>query len=347
MGTADITRDQFNAAKNVVRKIAQRNVYIVDADFNEQGQISDYRLTELAYLMAQGRSVRFGTGWVITGGSNQISITAGKALVQLATSQSYILNQTSSPLNVTGWTTPSGGNRTDILYADISLPIIDVGDDPTIVNPTVGIEACVDQRLTYTLVKLQGTVGGGVPTIPTAPAGHYYVAICQIARTSGQATIADSSITNLLDLWETPNVVYMQSLIDLNASGGLTEWGPDVGDPYNIVGCLTSSGPSAGTYYKKLQFAFAKRPLSRKLIIMFQAKKAVDGMTDYVRCTVEGLTAQTFAPPSTSNTWGLATLTFDISSLANFSMYTVILELKAVATNYGTAVRKIVAFTTT
>ncbi len=250
MGNADITRDQFSAAKNVIRKIGQRDVYIVDADFNEQGQISDYRLTELAYLLAQGKNVRFGPGWAISGGSNQLSITAGKALIQLASGQSYILNQTSSPLNVTGWTTPSGGNRTDILYADISLPIIDVGDDATIVNPAVGTEACVDQRLTYTLVKLQGTVGGGTPSLPTPPAGHYYVAIAQIARTSGQATINSVDITRFLTPW-TPLqeiIFWSQTLAaTYGYNNNAVAWGATEQTAFG-----TPTPDSADTWYKKV-----------------------------------------------------------------------------------------------
>ncbi len=288
MGNADITRDQFSAAKNVIRKIGQRDVYIVDADFNEQGQVSDYRLTELAYLLAQGKNIRFGSGWAISGGSNQISITAGKALIQLATGQSYILNQPTSPLNVTGWTTPSGGNRTDILYADISLPIIDVGDDATIVNPTVGLETCVDQRLTYTLVKLQGTVGGGVPTIPTPPAGHYYVAICQIARTSGQATINAIDITNLLTPWHPLQEVVIWNHAYVAPVGQNFTIIDDWDDQTKVIGLTNDSTP---TYYKKLAVPLYKKPWFNTVIFRAQLRRRTSSSATYnMRLTVNGFT---------------------------------------------------------
>lgn len=314
MGTADITRDQFNAAKNVVRKIAQRNVYIVDADFNEQGQVSDYRLTELAYLLAQGRNVRFGSGWATSGGSNQISITAGKALVQLATGQSYILNQTSSPLNVTGWTTPSGGNRTDILYADISMPIIDVGDDPTIVNPTVGIEACVDQRLTYTLVKLQGTVGGGVPTIPTAPAGHYYVAICQIARTSGQATINSGDITRFLTPWTPLQEIVFWSQTLAATYGHNTNavaWGA-----VETTAFATPTPDSADIWYKKAIVPIWKTASFNRIKVRGMVRRLnLNSLGENYGMTVNGFSR--VIGTGTSDTYVYREMVQDVSSAAD------------------------------
>ena len=206
MGDANITRDQFSEFKangsTVLHKYMQQGTYIADSDFNEVGQISSQRAARHLWNLIKRQNVRFSAGWNITGGSNQVTVSAGDAallvnikragtsLLTVADSdKAYIFHLTSNT-NVTCPTQTT--TRTDCLYLDITLPIIDSVDDATLVNPAIGKETSVDQRLTFAFAKREGY---SVP--PTAPSGHYYVAIATIARTAS-ATIADGSITNLL-----------------------------------------------------------------------------------------------------------------------------------------------------
>lgn len=328
MGDADITRDQFNSSKRVMRKIAQRDYYIVDADFNEVGQILDYRLTEALNLIAQGIAVRFGSGWVISGGSNQIEVSAGKALINISSSQSYILTLTGNQA-VTGFTTPSGGNRNDVVYLDISFPIFDVGDDATLVNPTVGKEACVDLRLAFSFVVLQGTIGGGVPSIPTAPAGHYYVSVAQIARTSGVATINAIDIRSQITMWEPlrENVVWTQAQ---QAAAGASN--AEVADWDNAANVLSAPQEATATYYKKIRVPLWKTTGFNTVVIRFEVRMSPGSTgSPNLRFTVNGFPAVTWFESST--TWHRVEKEVRVDSAVTNADIFALLELQSAGAN--------------
>lgn len=198
MGDYSITRDQYDETKAVQRKIVQTGTQALDSDINEIGQISDQRAARILWNLIVQENSRFGTGWVITGGISgglgQVTVSAGDAAIMVETDKARVFTLATNT-NITGWTTP-GGTRTDCLYLDITLPIIDShtppDNDVTLVNPAWGKETAVDQRLAFSFVKYEG-----YSAPPTAPAGHYYVGIATISRTAS-ATITDGMITNLL-----------------------------------------------------------------------------------------------------------------------------------------------------
>ena len=199
MGDYTVTRDQYLESKAVQRKIMQDGTQALDADINEVGQICDQRTARHLWNLIERQNARFGTGWVITGGLGtdslgKVTVSAGDAAIMVETDKARICNLATNTI-VGSWTTP-GGTRTDCLYLDITLPIIDSHTlpdrDVTLVNPAWGKETAVDQRLAFSFVKREG-----YSTPPTAPADHYYVSIALISRTAS-ATITDGTITNLL-----------------------------------------------------------------------------------------------------------------------------------------------------
>lgn len=329
MGDADITRDQFNATKRVMRKIAQRDTYIVDADFNEVGQILDYRLTEALNLIAQGIAVRFGSGWIISGGSNQIEVSAGKALINISSSQSYILTLTGNQA-VTGFTTPSGGNRNDVVYLDISFPIFDVVDDATLVNPTVGKEACVDLRLAFSFVVLQGTIGGGVPTIPTAPAGHYYVSVAQIARTSGVASINAADIRSQLTKWVPMQEVTIDAQTQEAAVGASNAQVADWDQDANVH---STPQDASATWYKKRRTAIWKNGGFNTVRLRLESRLKTGGTSTLsMRFTVNGFTAVTWLETN-STSYHLVEKEIRVESAVDGADLTALFEMQSAGAN--------------
>lgn len=366
MGDADITRDQFLASKRVMRKIAQRNTYIVDADFNEQAQISDYRLTEALYNMSVRTPIRFAAGWVMTGGSNQVQVAAGQAIVNINAGQSYVLTLPSVE-SITGFTTPSGGNRIDIVYLDISLLIYDVGNDPTLINPAVGVECCVDQRLAFTFMKLQGTVGGGAPALPTPAAGHYYVQVAQIARTNGVATINNSDITNAVTLWsplhsdghvqlagsmsvaaditidgvdldKSADVLYCQTLQAAYSNGAVIT---DYGSAYEQ--CFMSAASGSGVSGTVLKIVAYRRRNYKKIRARMELRQDNSTSGNDVSLTVNALTPAVFHRTSSGGTFESVELEVDVSGVTENAALDILIKMITATPFTGlSGIRKVV-----
>lgn len=189
--TLDISRDQFSDDNLTERVVAQQNTYIVDSDFNEAGQVAMHRAARQLHRLIKSGLARFGAGWAITGGTNQVTVSAGDAALELEPEKSFI-HRLASNTNVSGWTTPTGGDRTDYLYVQAELKEVSATDDPNLVNPDVGKATIGHIRLSFEFKKQEGG------SVPSAPAGFYNVTIATIERYSGQATIANGDITNHL-----------------------------------------------------------------------------------------------------------------------------------------------------
>ncbi len=350
MGDADITRDQFLASKRVIRKIAQRDTYIVDADFNEAGQVADFRLNELARLSTDGAQARSGSGWALTGGTNQITVAAGQAVLNISSSQSYVVTLAANQ-TVSGFTTPSGGNRNDVIYLDISFPIYDVADDATLVNPAVGTEACVDQRLSLSFVVLQGSIGGGLPSIPTAPTGHYYIALAEIARTSGVATISDGNITNKLrifqpllsygevsikgniavdagitidgaDLSESTDVLYCQALAAAYSAGAVIT---DYGSAFE--NCFRSASAGSAVSGTVLKIVAYRRRNYKKIRARFEFLQDNTTSGNQATLTVNALSPAVFTRSSSSGNWEFVELEVDVTSVAEDGALDILIKM--------------------
>jgi hypothetical protein len=392
MGDANITRDQFTEFKangsTVMLKYMQQGTYIADSDFNEVGQISSHRAARHLWNLIKRQNVRFSTGWAITGGISgglgKVTVSAGDAalLVNMTragtllptvadSDKAYILHLTSNT-DVTGWTTP-GGARTDCLYLDITLPIIDSVNDATLVNPAIGKETAVDQRLTFAFAKREGY---SVP--PTAPTDHYYVAIATIARTAS-ATIADNMITNLLDTYnitadvnlqypylkadgtrgltgdmavtatklvdgldlsEAAEIIYTQALeAPYNSDSEITDWTTDKTSCWSLN---TASTP----YMKKLRISYYKRVNAKQLYVRFEAGCFASN-TGNVRVTINGVTPVVQLVSGSAN-WTTPvqyTIAVSISALAVNVDANILIEMNSNAGTGTFAIRKLLVWT--
>ncbi|MCK9568825.1 hypothetical protein M0R72_07790 [Candidatus Pacearchaeota archaeon] len=388
MGDANITRDQFTEFKTdgstVLLKYMQQGTYIADSDFNEVGQVSSQRAARHLWNLIKRQNVRFSTGWAITGGTNSVTVSAGDAalLVNMKRAGTLLPTVTDSDkayifhlaanTNVTAWTTPAGA-RTDCLYLDITLPIYDSVDDTTLVNPAIGKETSVDQRLLFAFAKREGY---SVP--PTAPTDHYYVAIATIARTAS-ATIADNTITNLLDTYNiTADIALQYSYLksdgtrpltgDLTVTATKTIDGIDLSEltdiiysqvleaPYNSDSEITdwttdntscwSLNAASTPYKKKLRISYHKKTNAKQLYVRFEAGNFAYN-TGNVRVTVAGCTP-VVQLVSGSAGWGSPvqyTITVPISALAANVDANILIEMNS---NNGTgtfAIRKLSVWT--
>ncbi len=366
MGTADITRDQFSVSKRVLRKIAQRDTYIVDADFNEAGQVADYRLNEVARLATDGAQARSGSGWALTGGSNQIVVAAGQAILNISTSQSFVVTLTGNQ-TITGFTTPSGGNRNDVVYLDISFPIIDVGDDATLINPAVGTEACVDQRLSLAFVVLQGSIGGGLPSIPAAPTGHYYIALAEIARTSGVATISNGNITNKLRIFE-PLLSYGDVSVkgNLPVDTAITIDGVDLSESVDVLysqtlaaaysensvitdydsayaNCFRPASSGSGVSNTVLKIAAYRRRNYKRIRAKFEFRQDNSTSSNQVSLTVNALTPAVFTRVSSAGAYEFVELTVDVSGVTENAILDIAIKMITASPYTGSSgIRKVV-----
>lgn len=353
MGDAGITRDQFVASKRLIRKVAQGKValgggnygstYIADADFNEAGQLSDYRLTELANFLVAGQKVRFGAGWGMNGSTNQVVIAAGKAMIAINSDQHYLLALTAQT-TVSGFTTPSGGTRIDLIYVDVSFPIFDSVDDVTLINPDIGLETAVDVRLSFTIEKLQGTINGGVPTLPTPPAGHYYVTIAQISRSDGVATINNVDITNQLTQWVPLQAIVLDSWSQAAPVGANNN---EVADWDQEANVLATGQTASATYYKKYRLGTRKTSSFNTVVLWAEIRmKTGSSSTPNLRFTVGSFAAVTWLDSSQS--WHWIEKKVRVDSAADGADLTAYLELQTPGSNSTDTyyVRKIVVLGT-
>ena len=328
--------------------------------------MADFRLNELARLSTDGAQARSGSGWGLTGGTNQITVAAGQAVLNISSSQSYVVTLTGNQ-TVSGFTTPSGGNRNDVVYLDISLPIFDVADDATLVNPAVGTEACVDQRLSLTFVVLQGSIGGGLPSIPAAPTGHYYIALAEIARTSGVASISNGNITNKLrifepllsygdvsikgniavdagitidgvDLNESADVLYSQTLAAAYSEGSVIT---DYGSAYE--NCFRPAAAGSAVSNTVLKVAAYRRRNYKKIRAKFEFRQDNTTTGNQATLTVNALTPAVFTRSSSSGNWEFVELEVDVAAVAEDAILDIVIKLITASPYTGSCgIRKVV-----
>jgi len=188
---AEITRDQFDETKNVLKKIYQKGTYFLDSDINEMlDVITRFRQRFIYAIGSRGESRYVGTGFNVvgTGASLAVTVKAGTAVFVLDTGLAEIL-YLDSDTEVSGFNTWSS-TRTDYVYIDIHKKTYDTTDDVDIINPLLGIETCNDVRLDYSFAISQGSAPG------SPPADHYYITIGTVTKDSGSViNSGDVSLT--------------------------------------------------------------------------------------------------------------------------------------------------------
>jgi len=188
---ADISRDQFDEANAVSKKIFQQERYLLDADLNEAQDVLRYMDRRSLSCLVGHESKRFGDGFKVvgTGASLAVTIKAGFAALLLDTKLAALL-RLSEDYTLSGFSSWSA-ERTDYVYIDIEEKEIGPSDDPDIVNPTLGDETCRDLRLTYSFAISEGAAPG------SPPSGHVYIILATITKSSG-SNIEDSDVTVMI-----------------------------------------------------------------------------------------------------------------------------------------------------
>lgn len=203
---ANTTRDQFDVEKGVQKKIFQKGILLMDADLNEQIDITLERHRRALSCLLGGTDTGFdnplwtnGSGFKITSHSSAltVSVVPGDAAFHLDENHAALVTH-EALTELTGFQSwVSGGLRTDLIYIDIEEKEISPEDDPNIVNPATGAETCRDIRLQYE-IKIEPNVFPPGYNLPTAPSGHVYRRLALVSKDGSNNQIVMDDITMLL-----------------------------------------------------------------------------------------------------------------------------------------------------
>lgn len=209
----DYSRETFDKLKHYAGVRMQQGVPLIDADWNEMDEIRKEELRLfLEWYMGNGIA-RGNDGFAIlnrSGSSNDFIIKGGSGgspgcclvkgrQVRIETDTPYTSQSLYGDAGLaTKWgvaqlpplTTPSG-TRNDLVYLDVWEREVDSQEDAGLVNPAIGQETTVRIKRQWVV-----RVAEGAANLPAAPAGHDYYTLATLSRTSGQATIAASAITD-------------------------------------------------------------------------------------------------------------------------------------------------------
>lgn len=194
---ANITRNQFDPTKGVLRKVLQRGVFLLDSDWNEQMDVLQDETQKALGISTHNDSSRIGDGFKITNAvtppDDEVTIKAGWGIFKLSDGRSIALKN-ESDMTAFGFSPFAGGPYTDYVYIDIFIDEIDSSEDANIVNPDIGQETCVDQRVSWTIEISQNTAP------PAPPADHYYIVLATVLVETNDKSYT-WKITNTLSDW--------------------------------------------------------------------------------------------------------------------------------------------------
>lgn len=175
---ADVTQNTFSESKKYVKTIFQRNRNVLDSELNElqdDARVMGYRELQSVFGTTE-LVVSSSTSLKVTGGTNQITVSAGVGLAY-----GYLVSQT-SPLNVTSLTTP-GGARTDCVWLSISESEIDSVADTAIAAPALG-ETTRRSKLIVGWGVLENSLVPPASTGEPWSGGTVYIRVALLSRTA-------------------------------------------------------------------------------------------------------------------------------------------------------------------
>lgn len=207
----NFSRETFDRLKHYVGVRLQQGVPIVDADWNEQEDIRrDELRTFLKWFVGNGVPVG-NDGFRVTPmvGQNNFEIASGRCLVEgwdvindwnertgeigrfyqsqrLFGNEALARDWSVAPLPAL--TTPAAA-RTDRVYLDVWEREVGAAEDPSLVNPAIGIETSVRRKREWVV-----RVAEGAASLPAAPAGHVFYELATLFRTAGDGRITAGQI---------------------------------------------------------------------------------------------------------------------------------------------------------
>jgi hypothetical protein len=198
----NFSRNTFDPAKRYVSVRLQQGVPLVDADWNELSDVTRqeaYRSAELGVPDGGESEFPFASG----GPNNPVNF-GGSGCIDGRRFDVGLVQYETQPWRdparaaadgvpvIPPLTTPTA-NRTDMCYLDVWEREVGRAEDPTIVNPAIGVETSVRLRREVAMRVAEGTT-----TIPPAPSGHRHIPLARFNRVAGIDTITSPQRQPLL-----------------------------------------------------------------------------------------------------------------------------------------------------
>jgi hypothetical protein len=197
----NFSRNTFDPLKRYTAVRLQQGVPLVDADWNE---LQDVTRSELYDAMLVALPNSMSPSMLLTPiGNNDLQLNTGIALVQgrpaaLNNPMRYSTQRYANPATAAAdgvpvtppLTTPTQP-RTDLVFIDVFEREVGSAEDPSIVNPAIGVETAVRLRRELVLRVAEGGLGTGIPV------GHMGFMIATINRPAGVAAITQDMIDDL------------------------------------------------------------------------------------------------------------------------------------------------------
>ena len=198
----NFSRNTFDPVKDYVAVRLQQGVPVLDADWNELNDVTRHELYE-NYSLTFTDGVRQNSLDLFPGPffppSSDFYVGPGTALVQgrivHVRQQLYYSTQPwTNPQRaardgvavIPPLTTPAGADRTDVIYLDVWEREVGNAEDASLVNPAIGIETCVRLKREAAVRVAEGTT-----SLPSAPAGHFFMLLGLLHRQAGQPKIGN------------------------------------------------------------------------------------------------------------------------------------------------------------
>lgn len=207
--SANISRDQYDEDKRVIRKVFQKGTKAMDADFNEAFQVVDGMFRKLLDALSKGQDTRYGDVackvFANTPIGDDVVVGGGVMGVHKGTLDTLLVFLDGAIIGpFTAWS----GARTDYVYLEIEEVEVQPADDANIINPEVGEETCIDMRYEYSILISEGST-------PAPVAGKTHVLLASITKTSG-SDVSNSDITNLVPDFFTPEGMTIDGDLTVN-----------------------------------------------------------------------------------------------------------------------------------
>jgi hypothetical protein len=218
----NFSRDTFDPSKQYTGVRLQQGVPLVDADWNELNDVIRQELYDSLsatwgvwndgiFPWYQGEDSLTVSGL----GANNLGINGGTALVDGRAVLTYWRNYNTQPWYdpavaaaagvdpIPPMTTP-GADRTDVVYLDVWDREVTSAEDSILINPVIGIETSVRLKREFCY-----RVAEGRASPPAAPAGHRFMALALLNRTTGSDTVTAAQVQDLRRfLYGTPGTYY-------------------------------------------------------------------------------------------------------------------------------------------
>lgn len=209
----DYIGDNFEELKRYINVLHQNGRSIYNVDQNEKQSINDTWKRRIMQNLLGDASVEDAFQVVGTGADNDFQLVGGDnapatpknafvgGFMPIADANTtYLLHNTqynedfgAIPVPLT---TPSGSNRTDVVYLDVFLKEISGLDDDFLIPDNLKVALTTRLRL---IQEVKVVEGGSIPASPFTTAGgttHFLFPLATIERFDGQAAITEFDVTD-------------------------------------------------------------------------------------------------------------------------------------------------------